>query len=56
MSNPAHILVVDDEPRIGTMLRRYLTDEGFKVSDAADGGPMRAAPWRAASSTWCCST
>ena len=43
MSNPAHILVVDDEPRIRTMLRRYLTDEGFKVSDAADGGSMRAA-------------
>ena len=42
MSNPAHILVVDDEPRIRTMLRRYLTDEGFKVSDAADGGAMRA--------------
>jgi two-component system OmpR family response regulator len=42
MSNPAHILVVDDEPRIRTMLRRYLTDEGFRVSDAADGGSMRA--------------
>ena len=42
MSNPVHILVVDDEPRIRTMLRRYLTDEGFKVSDAADGGSMRA--------------
>jgi two-component system, OmpR family, response regulator len=43
MSNPAHILVVDDEPRIRTMLRRYLVEEGFKVSDAADGVSMRAA-------------
>ena len=37
MSNPVHVLVVDDEPRIRTMLRRYLVEEGFKVSDAADG-------------------
>ena len=43
MSNPVHVLVVDDEPRIRTMLRRYLVEEGFKVSDAADGSAMRAA-------------
>src|SRR5215469_12972896 len=43
MSTPTHILVVDDEPRIRTMLRRYLVEEGFKVTDAADGGAMRAA-------------
>ena len=43
MSSLVHILVVDDEPRIRTMLRRYLVDEGFKVSDAADGSAMRAA-------------
>src|SRR5215468_6020829 len=42
MKNPVHILVVDDEPRIRTMLRRYLVEEGFKVSDAADGAAMRA--------------
>ena len=42
MSGPLHVLVVDDEPRIRTMLRRYLTGEGFKVSDAADGQAMRA--------------
>jgi two-component system phosphate regulon response regulator OmpR len=36
-----HILVVDDDPRIRTMLRRYLEDEGFKVSDASDGVAMR---------------
>ncbi|MGE5539516.1 MAG: response regulator [Gemmatimonas sp.] len=42
MAEQPHILVVDDEPRIRTMLRRYLTDEGFRVSDAADGTAMRA--------------
>ena len=37
-----HVLVVDDEPRIRTLLRRYLADEGFKVSEAGDGVTMRA--------------
>jgi len=41
MNDALHILVVDDDPRIRTMLRRYLTDEGFKVSEAADGEAMR---------------
>src|ERR1700738_1733820 len=41
MTDPLHVLVVDDEPRIRTMLRRYLVEEGFKVSDAADGAGMR---------------
>lgn len=43
MSESLHVLVVDDEPRIRTMLRRYLVEEGFKVSDAADGAAMRSA-------------
>jgi len=42
MADPLHVLVVDDEPRIRTMLRRYLVEEGFKVSDAGDGAGMRA--------------
>jgi two-component system OmpR family response regulator len=42
MAEPVHVLVVDDEPRIRTMLRRYLVEEGFKVSDAAGGAAMRA--------------
>ncbi len=42
MNEPLHVLVVDDEPRIRTMLRRYLEGEGFKVSEAADGAAMRA--------------
>ena len=31
------ILVVDDEPELRQMLRRYLVAEGFEVSEAADG-------------------
>jgi DNA-binding response OmpR family regulator len=41
MTAQQHILVVDDEARIRTMLRRYLDGEGFKVSEAADGTAMR---------------
>src|SRR5476649_611255 len=41
MSELVHVLVVDDEPLIRTMLRRYLVEEGFEVSDAADGAAMR---------------
>ncbi len=43
MSDALHVLVVDDEARIRTMLRRYLTGEGFRVSEAGDGAAMRAA-------------
>src|SRR5450631_812813 len=43
MTDQLHVLIVDDEPRIRTMLLRYLVEEGFKVSDAADGAGMRAA-------------
>jgi len=42
MTDPLHVLVVDDEPRVRNMLRRYLVEEGFKVSDVADGAGMRA--------------
>lgn len=41
MSDQLHVLVVDDEPRIRTLLRRYLAEEGFKVSEAGDGATMR---------------
>jgi two-component system OmpR family response regulator len=41
MGDQPHILVVDDERRIRTMLNRYLSDEGFRVSEAADGVAMR---------------
>lgn len=41
MSDALHVLVVDDEPRIRTMVRRYLAEEGLQVSEAADGAAMR---------------
>lgn len=41
MSDALHVLVVDDEPRIRTMVRRYLVEEGLQVSEAADGAAMR---------------
>jgi len=43
MEETPHILVVDDDPLIRSLLRRYLTTEGFRVSEAADGAGMRSA-------------
>lgn len=42
MAPQFHILVVDDDARIRSMLRRYLSDEGFNVSDAENGAAMRS--------------
>jgi two-component system OmpR family response regulator len=36
----AHILVVDDDKEIRTLLGRYLLSQGFRVSTAADGHAM----------------
>ena len=33
----SRVLVVDDEPKIRELLRRYLVAEGFEVAEAADG-------------------
>jgi two-component system, OmpR family, response regulator len=41
MTAPFHVLIVDDEPRIRNVLRRYLLEEGFRVSDAGNGTGMR---------------
>jgi DNA-binding response OmpR family regulator len=38
----AHILVVDDDPRVRTLLRRCFEGEGFAVSDAKDGAELNA--------------
>ena len=38
----AHILVVDDDPKVRTLLRRCFEGEGFAVSDAKDGAELRA--------------
>ena len=40
MSN-GRILIVDDEPKVRTLLRRCLEGEGFDVSEAKDGAEMR---------------
>ena len=37
-----HILVVDDEPKVRTLLRRCLEGEGFAVSEAKDGAELQA--------------
>lgn len=38
-----HILIVDDEAEIRTLLRRCFEREGFAVSEAKDGGELLAA-------------
>ena len=37
-----HLLVVDDDPRLRGLLRRYLSDSGFRVTAAADAKEARA--------------
>ena len=37
-----HLLVVDDDARLRELLRRYLTDSGFRVTTAADAAEARA--------------
>jgi DNA-binding response OmpR family regulator len=37
-----HILVVDDDPKVRTLLRRCFEGEGFAVSEAKDGAELRA--------------
>ena len=39
---PCHILVVDDDPKVRTLLRRCFEGEGYRVSEAKDGTEMRA--------------
>jgi len=37
-----HLLVVDDDARLRELLRRYLTEQGFRVTTAGDAGEARA--------------
>src|SRR5580693_10497128 len=37
-----HLLVVDDDARLRELLRRYLSDSGFRVTGAADALEARA--------------
>lgn len=43
MTASPHVLVVDDEPAIGELIRNYLSRHGFQVSIAVDGAGLRAA-------------
>jgi two-component system OmpR family response regulator len=43
MHNPEHILVVDDDAEIRTLLRDYLERNGLRATAVADGRAMRAA-------------
>jgi two-component system, OmpR family, phosphate regulon response regulator OmpR len=37
-----HLLVVDDDARLRELLRRYLSDSGFRITTAADASEARA--------------
>ncbi len=39
-TNPKKILVVDDDPRLRDLLRRYLTEQGFNLFVAEDASAM----------------
>lgn len=41
MSDEPHLLVVDDDDRIRDLLRRYLVNEGFRVTAAQDAASAR---------------
>ncbi len=41
MVDSPHILVVDDDNRLRELLRKYLSDNGFRVSAAADAAEAR---------------
>jgi two-component system, OmpR family, phosphate regulon response regulator OmpR len=40
--NQPHLLVIDDDARLRDLLRRYLSDSGFRVTGAADAKEARA--------------
>jgi two-component system, OmpR family, response regulator len=41
MRQPAHILVVDDDPKVRTLMRRCFEQDGYTVTEAVDGAAMR---------------
>lgn len=41
--NAPHLLIVDDDKRIRDLLARYLQEQGFRVTPAADAASARAA-------------
>jgi len=38
----AHLLVIDDDTRLRNLLQRYLSEQGFRVTTAADAADARA--------------
>ena len=42
MTELPHILVVDDDTRLRELLRKYLTEQGFRVTAAANAADARA--------------
>ena len=46
MINPFHILVVDDDPQIGDLVKDYLEQHSFRVSTAHNGLEMQRAMLR----------
>jgi two-component system phosphate regulon response regulator OmpR len=40
---PAHLLVVDDDARLRSLLQRFLAEQGFRVTVAADAAAARGA-------------
>jgi len=47
MKTAWHILVVDDDPQIGDLIKDYLEQHGYRVSTARDGHEMRRVMKRA---------
>ncbi len=43
MTEQAHLLVVDDDARLRALLQRYLSEQGFRVTSAADAVAARHA-------------
>ena len=41
--NAPHVLLVDDDQRIRELLARFLSENGFRVTPAADAASARAA-------------
>lgn len=39
---PAHVLIVDDDDRIRTLLKRYLSENGYRASAAANAAEARS--------------
>jgi two-component system, OmpR family, phosphate regulon response regulator OmpR len=42
VTSECHLLVVDDDARLRDLLRRYLSDSGFRVTTAADASEARS--------------